>query len=74
MKGAPEEIIYRCSNAFDSNGNESPIEQEEILKQIEDQVIMYDNGSGPMGLKAISFAQKTMDASYFESGMDFENI
>ena len=65
MKGAPEEIIKRCSQSYDSFGNEGPIDEAQTLSQIEEQVILFDQGSGPQGLKAISIAQKFVDLADF---------
>jgi len=41
MKGAPEEIVSRCTGSFDSFGNEATIDSADTLKAIEEEVIMF---------------------------------
>ena len=73
MKGSPESVLSRSTKAFDQYGQENPIEVHHTMQQIEREVILHEDDGQPMGLKAISFAQKILDRQIFTQILDFEN-
>jgi magnesium-transporting ATPase (P-type) len=75
QKGAPEYVLQNCERWIDQTGEESNsgIDREETLASIERDVIMAREGEQAMGLKAITFGTKIMDASEFFPGQDFES-
>jgi magnesium-transporting ATPase (P-type) len=75
MKGAPEYVLQKCDNFIDQTGDaQGGIDREGTLRQIEQDVILHKGSDSEeaQGLKAITFATKTMDAGDFY-GQDFED-
>ena len=75
MKGAPEYVIAKCDSWIDQTGDsQGRIDREGTLRDIESSVIMHkDQSEESMGLKAITFATKVMNARDFQKGTDWED-
>jgi len=75
QKGAPEAVLGNCTSFIDQTGDsQEGIDVEGTMSAIEQEVILHKGDTQePMGLKAITFATKIMDASDIGYDMDFED-